>query len=129
MLAQSCKFGINCCFIGVTHPAACTRARVPLTFGNVDQRKKRPSISPATLAVCPERAVHDPLQIRVPNCMYVTSTFLLRKGCRFVELLGGGLVVKEHVSLSISLPLQQSQYLHLQKRRWHLSRLVVCGVW
>jgi len=24
MLAQSCKFGVNCCFIGLTHPAACT---------------------------------------------------------------------------------------------------------
>jgi hypothetical protein len=35
MLAQSCKFGVNCCFIGVTHPATCTRARVPLTFGQV----------------------------------------------------------------------------------------------
>jgi len=35
MLAQSCKFGVNCCFIGLTRPAACTRARVPLTFGHV----------------------------------------------------------------------------------------------
>jgi len=35
MLAQSCKFGANCCFIGLTHPAACTRVRVPLTFGHV----------------------------------------------------------------------------------------------
>ena len=35
MLAQSCKFGVNCCFIGLTHPAACTRAHVPLTFGHV----------------------------------------------------------------------------------------------
>jgi hypothetical protein len=35
MLAQSCKFGVNCCFIGLTHPAACTRARVPLTCGHV----------------------------------------------------------------------------------------------
>ena len=33
MLAQSCKFGFVCCFIGLTHPAACTRVRVPLTFG------------------------------------------------------------------------------------------------
>jgi hypothetical protein len=31
MLAQSCKFGVNCCVIGLTHPAACTRVRVPLT--------------------------------------------------------------------------------------------------
>ena len=35
MLAQSCKFKVNCCFIGLIHPAACTRARVPLTFGRV----------------------------------------------------------------------------------------------
>jgi len=35
MLAQSCKFGINCCFIDLTHPMACTRARVLLTFGLV----------------------------------------------------------------------------------------------
>jgi len=35
MLAQSCKFGVYCCFIGLTHPTACTRARVPLTFGHV----------------------------------------------------------------------------------------------
>jgi len=35
MLAQSCKFGVNCCFIGLTHPAACTQARVPLTFEHV----------------------------------------------------------------------------------------------
>ena len=35
MLAQSCKFGSNCCFIGLTHPAACTRACVLLTFGHV----------------------------------------------------------------------------------------------
>jgi hypothetical protein len=35
MLAQSRKFGVNCCSSGLTHPAACTRARVPLTFGHV----------------------------------------------------------------------------------------------
>jgi hypothetical protein len=28
MLAQYCKFGVTCCFIGLTHPAVCTRARV-----------------------------------------------------------------------------------------------------
>ena len=28
-------FRVNCCFIGLTHPAACTRARVPLSFGHV----------------------------------------------------------------------------------------------
>jgi hypothetical protein len=35
MLAQFCKFGVNCCFLGLTHPAACTWARVPLPFGHV----------------------------------------------------------------------------------------------
>jgi len=35
MLAQSCMSGVDCCFIGLTHPAAYTRARVPLTFGHV----------------------------------------------------------------------------------------------
>ena len=35
MLAQSCKFGVNCCFIALTHPAVCTWSRVPLTFGQV----------------------------------------------------------------------------------------------
>ena len=35
MLEQSCKFGFICCFIGLTHPAVCTRARVHLTFGHV----------------------------------------------------------------------------------------------
>ena len=35
MLAQSCKFGVDCCFNGLTYPAACTRARVPLTFAHV----------------------------------------------------------------------------------------------
>ena len=24
MMAQSCKFGVICCFIGLTHPTACT---------------------------------------------------------------------------------------------------------
>ena len=35
MLAQFCKFGVSCCSIGFTYPAACTRARVPLNFGHV----------------------------------------------------------------------------------------------
>jgi len=35
MLAEFWKFGVNCCFIGLTNSAACTRARVPLTFGHV----------------------------------------------------------------------------------------------
>ena len=38
MLAQSCKFGVNCCFIGLTHPTTCTQARVPLTIGHVHSR-------------------------------------------------------------------------------------------
>ena len=28
MLAQSWKFGVDCCFTGLTYPAACTQARV-----------------------------------------------------------------------------------------------------
>jgi hypothetical protein len=35
VLAQSCKLRVNCCFVGLTNPAACTRARVPLTFKHV----------------------------------------------------------------------------------------------
>jgi len=35
MLAQSCKLWVNFSFIGLTHPAACNGARVPLTFGHV----------------------------------------------------------------------------------------------
>ena len=35
MLAQSWKFGVSCCSIALTHPAACTGALVPLTFGNI----------------------------------------------------------------------------------------------
>jgi hypothetical protein len=44
MLAQSWKFGVNCCSIGLTHPAACTRALVPLTFGHV--HRPRPPFYP-----------------------------------------------------------------------------------
>ena len=44
MLAQSCKFGVSCCFIGLTHPAACTRARVPLTFGHVHRPPLLPDL-------------------------------------------------------------------------------------
>ena len=29
MLAQSCMFWVICCFVGLTHPTACTRARAP----------------------------------------------------------------------------------------------------
>ena len=35
MVALFCKFGVNCWSIGLTYPVACTRARVPLTFGQV----------------------------------------------------------------------------------------------
>ena len=35
MMAQSCQFKVNCCFICLTCPTACTRVRVPLTFGHV----------------------------------------------------------------------------------------------
>ena len=35
MLAQSWKFGLSSCSIGLTHPVACTGALVPLTFGNI----------------------------------------------------------------------------------------------
>ena len=45
MLAQSFKFGVDCCFIGLTRLAACTRARVPLTFGRVH----RPPLLPKLL--------------------------------------------------------------------------------
>jgi len=41
MLAQSCKFGVNCCSIGLTHPVACTLTRVPLTFGHVHRPPPR----------------------------------------------------------------------------------------
>jgi len=45
MLAQSWKFEMKCCFIGLTPPAACTRARVALTFG----RAHRPPLLPNLL--------------------------------------------------------------------------------
>ena len=45
MLAQSWKFGVICCFIGLTHPTACTRVRVPLIFGHVH----RPPLLPKLL--------------------------------------------------------------------------------
>ena len=51
MLAQSWKFGVNCCSIGLTHPAACTGALVPLTFGHVH----RPPFHP----ICSERVAID----------------------------------------------------------------------
>jgi len=35
MLALSWKFGVICCSFGLTHPVACTQARVPLTCGHV----------------------------------------------------------------------------------------------
>jgi len=45
MLAQPWKFGVNCCSSGLNHPAACTQARVPLTFGHAH----RPPLSPSLL--------------------------------------------------------------------------------
>jgi hypothetical protein len=44
MLTQSWKFGVNCCSSGLTHPAACTRARVPLTFGHAHRLPLSPSL-------------------------------------------------------------------------------------
>ena len=44
MLAQSWKFGVSCCSSGLTHPAACTQARVPLTFGHVHTSPLSPSL-------------------------------------------------------------------------------------
>jgi len=44
MLAQSCKFGVNYCFIGLTHPAACTQVCVPLTFGHVHRPPLLPNL-------------------------------------------------------------------------------------
>ena len=44
MLAQSWRFGVNCCSIGLTHPTACTRARVPLAFGHVHRPPLLPNL-------------------------------------------------------------------------------------
>ena len=35
MLAQTLRFGVNRCSIGMTHPVAYTRAHVPLNYGHV----------------------------------------------------------------------------------------------
>ena len=51
MLAQSWKFGVSCCSIALTHPAACTGALVPLTFGHVH----RPPFYP----ICSKRVAID----------------------------------------------------------------------
>ena len=51
MLAQSWKFGVNCCSIGLTHPAACTGALVLLAFGHVH----RPPFYP----ICSKRVAID----------------------------------------------------------------------
>ena len=50
-LAQSCKFGVSCCFIDLTRLAVCTRARAPLTFGYVH----RPPLLPYLLKKCANR--------------------------------------------------------------------------
>ena len=52
MLAKSWKFEVKCCFIGLTHPASCTRARVPLTFGHV---RSPPPLNP----ICSKRVPID----------------------------------------------------------------------
>ena len=51
MLAQSWKFGAHCCSSGLTHPAACTRARVPQSFGYVHR--------PPFYAICSKRVAID----------------------------------------------------------------------
>ena len=43
-LAQSWKFGVICCSIGLTHPAACTRTRVHLTVGHVHSPPLLPNL-------------------------------------------------------------------------------------
>ena len=45
MLAQPLKFGVNCCSSGLSHPAACTQARVPLTFGHAHRSPLYPICS------------------------------------------------------------------------------------
>jgi len=47
MLAQSCMFWVICCFVGLTHPTACTRARAPLTLGHVH----RPPLNPIRVPI------------------------------------------------------------------------------
>ena len=44
MLAQPWKFEVNCCSSGLTHPAACTRARVPPTYGHVQRTPFSPGL-------------------------------------------------------------------------------------
>ena len=44
MLAHSWKFGDNCCSIGLNHPAACTRACVPLAFGIIHRPPLLPNL-------------------------------------------------------------------------------------
>jgi len=51
MLAQSWKIRVTCCSISLTHPAACTQARVPPTIGRVH----RPPLNPN----CPKRVPID----------------------------------------------------------------------
>ena len=51
MLAQSWKFGLSSCSIGLTHPVACTGALVPLTIINVH--------SPPFYPICSKRVAID----------------------------------------------------------------------
>ena len=44
MLAQPWKFEVNCCSSGLTHPAACTRALVPPTYGHVQRTPFSPGL-------------------------------------------------------------------------------------
>jgi len=63
MLAQSCEFGVNCCSIGLTHPAACTRAREPLAFGHVH----RP---PPLTQFAPTGCQSTGLELRIPTICF-----------------------------------------------------------
>jgi len=58
-LAQFCKFGANCCFIGLTHPVACTRARVPSDFWTCPQ-------TPPLTQFAQKRFQSTGLELRIP---------------------------------------------------------------
>jgi len=52
MLAQSCKFEVICCFIGLTHPAACTQTRCAFDFWTCPQ-------TPPLYPICSKRVPID----------------------------------------------------------------------
>ena len=54
MLAQSCEFGVNCCSIGLTHPAACTRARERASIWLLDM-----STAPPLNPICSKKVPID----------------------------------------------------------------------